>query len=181
MGVKFRKIKKSKLFLPYISGLILLLIDFGIKAIAERHLPFQEPIKTFLPFLTLYRTHNVGYHFIFGEIKNHTRWALFGIVVVVFLIYSLSKTLIRETKSKTDRIIYSIIIALMIGSTGNVLEILLFGRATDYFIFDPFPWPSNIADQYINAIIYIMLPIIIIKSIIDWRRDKKSRKEDPAK
>jgi lipoprotein signal peptidase len=178
MNTKFEKIKKSKLSLPYISGIILLFIDLGIKAIANKHLPLQEPVKTFLPFLKLYRTHNVGYHFIFGEIKNHTHWALFGIVVVIFLIYSLSKTLIKEAKSKTDRIIYSIIIALMIGSTGNVLEILLLGRATDYFIFNPFPWPSNIADQYINAIIYIMLPIIIIKSIVNWRKEKKSKKVD---
>jgi lipoprotein signal peptidase len=61
---------------------------------------------------------------------------------------------------------------------GNVLEILFRGYATDFFIFRPFPWPSNICDQYINAILYIILPVIIIKSIIDHRREKRESKQN---
>ncbi len=175
------KIKKSPLFHPYFWGIILLAIDFITKAITNLYLPFQKGVKTFLPFLMLYRTHNTGYHYIFGNIGNHKLWAILGIVLVSFLIYSISRSLLKEQKSTADQKILSALISLMIGATGNVLEVLFFKRATDFFIFHPFPWPSNISDQYINAILYIMLPIIIIKSIVDWKRHKKSKPSEGSK
>ena len=171
-------IKKSPLFYPYLVGVVLLAIDFVTKAVANLYLPLREGVKTFLPFLSLYCTHNTGYHYIFGNIGNHKLWAILGIVLVSFLIYSISHSLVKEPKSKADRKILSVLISLMIGATGNVLEVLFLKRATDFFIFHPFPWPSNISDQYINAILYIMLPIIIIKSIVDWKRHKKSKSSE---
>ena len=167
------KIKKYPLLLPYLCGTALLAIDLLSKTCANRALPFQKPVDTFLPFLILYRTHNVGYHWIFGKIGNHTLWSAAGLVLVVFLIFSMSRMLLKEIEIPFNRKFYSILISLMIGAMGNVFEILFLGRATDFFLVHPFPWPSNIADQYINAILYIMLPIILIKSIIDWKRQRK--------
>lgn len=174
-------IKKSPLFYPYLVGVVLLVIDFITKVIANLYLPFQESVKTFLPFLLLYRTHNTGYHYLLGEIGNHKLWAILGIVLVSFLIYSISHSLVKEPKSKADRKILSTLISLMIGATGNVLEVLFLKRATDFFIFHPFPWPSNISDQYINAILYIILPIIIIKSIFDWKRHRENKLSEDTK
>ena len=168
-------IKKSPLLLPYLCGIILIVVDFLTKTLANKLLPFQKPVDTFLPFVVLYRTHNTGYHWIFGKIGNHMLWSFAGLVLVVFLIYSMSRTLLREFKFPFNRKFYTVLISLMIGATSNVLEILFLGRATDFFLVHPFPWPSNISDQYINAILYIMLPIIIIKSVIDWRRQKKPK------
>ncbi|MDD5766349.1 MAG: signal peptidase II [Candidatus Marinimicrobia bacterium] len=163
---------KNKLayFYPIFGGIALLLIDFFIKSIANRRLPFQIRVESWIPFIDFYRTYNTGYHFIFGEIGNQRLWAISGIVLVIFLIFTLYRSLIKETYDRSGFVIFSIVLSLTIGATGNVLEILFFHHATDFFIFHPFKWPSNICDQYINAIIFIMLPIIFIKSFRDKKR-----------
>jgi len=97
----------------------------------------------------------------------------------VVLGFSLSRSLIKDKSSRFNTVVLSIILSLMIGASGNVLEVLIKGRATDFFVFHPFPWPSNLCDQYINAIIYFMLPITIIKSFLDWRQSKKNKPQPP--
>ncbi len=174
----FMEKRKSMLSYAFSGGIILLGIDFLSKYIANSRLPFEKTVSTIFSFLFFYRTYNTGYHFLFGPIKNHFIWALTGLIFVSILIFSLSKSILKENLNRGNRIIYSVILALTIGAMGNVLEILFWGRATDFFIFRPFPWPSNICDQYINGIIYIVLPIIIIKSIIDHRREKTRQFQD---
>ncbi|MCD6441144.1 MAG: signal peptidase II [Candidatus Marinimicrobia bacterium] len=170
------KIWKLNLVFAFSAGSVLLIIDFLTKFIANARLPFEKTVSTFLPFLYFYRTHNTGYHFLFGPINNHFIWALAGLFFVSFLIFSLARSLVKDDLDHASRTIYTIILSLTIGAMGNVLEILFRGYATDFFIFRPFPWPSNICDQYINAILYIVLPVIIIKSIIDHRREKRESK-----
>jgi lipoprotein signal peptidase len=160
----------------YGGGVILLITDFLTKYLANSQLLFEKPIKTILPFLFFYLTHNTGYHFLFGAIRNQLLWAVSGLVFVVILVFSLSRSILKETLDKGNRIIYTIVLSLAIGALGNVFEILFRGYATDFFIFRPFPWPSNICDQYINGILYIMLPIMIIKSLLDHRKEKASTK-----
>ncbi|MBN2600525.1 MAG: signal peptidase II [Candidatus Marinimicrobia bacterium] len=155
------------------SGIVLLCIDFLSKFIANARLPFEKVQDTFLPFLVFYRTHNTGYHFLFGPINNHFLWALSGLIFVSALIASLIHSLVKENLDRINFTVYAAILALTIGATGNVLEILFAGHATDFFIFRPFPWPSNFCDQYINGILYITLPVIIIKSLIERIRHKR--------
>jgi len=166
----------------YSGGVILLIIDFLTKYLANTQLIFEKPVKTILPFLFLYLTHNTGYHFLFGVIRNQFLWAIGGLVFVVVLIFSLSHSLIKENLDKSNRIIHAVVLSLTIGALGNVFEILCRGYATDFFIFRPFPWPSNICDQYINGILYIMLPILIIKSLLEHRKEKAhdKTKTNPA-
>jgi lipoprotein signal peptidase len=173
------KFHRQPLFIAYLFGLILLGIDFLTKSLANLYLPFQESVNTVLPFLSWFRTYNTGYHFIFGNIHNQQIWAITGLVLVVVLGFSLSRSLIKDKSSRFNTVVLSIILSLMIGASGNVLEVLIKGRATDFFVFHPFPWPSNLCDQYINAIIYLMLPITIIKSFLDWRQSKKNKPQPP--
>jgi len=167
------KFYRQPLFIGYLIGAGLLGFDFLTKGIATLRLPFQESVDTALPFLSWFLTYNTGYHFIFGQITNQKIWAILGLGLVAILGISLSRNLVKEKSSRFNVIILTIILSLIIGTAGNVLEVLIRGRATDFFVFHPFPWPSNLCDQYINAIIYIMLPITIIKSVVDWRRSKK--------
>lgn len=161
----------------YGIGILLLSIDFLTKGLANRLLPFQESVATRLPFLFFYRTHNVGYHWIFGSIDHHQLWAVAGIGIVVLIAFSITRSILRNQESGFNLKSMLIILSLIVGSAGNVLEVLLTGKATDFFIFRPFPWPSNICDQYINAVIYIMLPITLVKAFIDWRREKRLREQ----
>jgi lipoprotein signal peptidase len=152
-----------------IWGLVLLIIDFITKWLANALLPYQESVATPLPFLLLYLTHNKGYHWIFGNIENQFLWAIVGLLIVSIMIFSLIRTIRRTPDPELNLLV---ILSLIIGAAGNVLEVLFFGRATDFFIFRPFPWPSNLCDQYINAVIYIMLPISLIKAFLDKRKEK---------
>jgi len=165
---------KLRVLMACLAGFMLLGIDFLIKALANRGLTLQSPRPTFLPFLELYLTHNRGYHFLFGEISNHRIWAISGIILVTLLVVLLIRSLYRERASRGETHLYLVMIALMIGAAGNVLEVFFMGHATDYFIFHPFPWPSNIADQYINSIIYIILPVAIIVGWLERRRQRLS-------
>jgi lipoprotein signal peptidase len=96
--------------------------------------------------------------------------------MLTVLLVSLTRSMIVEKNSFFKKL-YAVILALTVGAGGNVVEILFTGKATDYFIFGPFPWPSNICDQYINGIIYIIMPVMLIKLLID----KVKKKEDTVK
>ncbi len=167
--------EKKRIIASFIIGFILLNLDFIVKHLANKNLSFQELTTTPIPILNLYLTHNTGYHYIFGEISNHKLWAGFGIVMVIILIISLTRSIIHE-KTEFHKNIYAIILMLTIGAAGNVIEILTVGRATDFFMLVPFPWPSNLCDQYINIIIYVMLPIILINTFIEWIKTRKNEK-----
>ncbi len=52
-----------------------------------------------------------------------------------------------------------LLIAFLIGALGNALEVVVLGRATDFFMLDPFPWPANLADQWVNVTIFALLPL----------------------
>ncbi len=169
------KSKLKTVLVPIATGLLLLSLDFVIKNLANGSLPYQQRVETPLPFLFLFLTHNTGYHYLFGEINHHTLWALFGVAVVLFLIVSLSSSLLKESHSKFYRRIYAFILTLMIGASANVWEILFYGYATDYFIFTPLPWPSNLCDQYINAILWIIMPILLVKSLVDWWQHRRAK------
>src|SRR6056297_2493868 len=160
MGLFNMNRKKKYFLIAVIIGLILLFIDLQVKSICNNNLPLHERIDTAIPGLDLYLTHNTGYHYIFGKIDNHKLWSLFGLLMGGILITSFTYSLFKEEEQFYVKI-YAIVLALTIGAMGNVLEILFTSKATDYFILHPFPWPTNICDQYINAIIYIIIPIVV--------------------
>jgi len=163
---------KKYLTTAYLAGSVLLIIDFVVKYFANQQLLFQQRMETGIKWLTFYLTHNTGYHYIFGDIKNHKLWSTFGLVMLIILLISLTHSLIRE-KDLFFKRIYGVILTLTIGAGGNVLEILFTGKATDFFVLEPFPWPSNICDQYINAIIYIVMPIMVIKLILNRKKSNQ--------
>lgn len=163
---------KKYLTTAYLAGALLLVIDFVVKYVANQQLPFQQRIDTGIKWLSFYLTHNTGYHYIFGEIENHTLWSLFGLAMLIVLLVSLTRSLLHE-KAPFYKRIYAVILTLTVGAGGNVLEILYTGKATDFFVLEPFPWPSNICDQYINAIIYIVMPVMIIHLILNRKKNKQ--------
>jgi len=169
-AVLTRRKRLKHLLIAILVGFVLLSTDLGIKKIANNALEYNRVVNTGLPFLKLYLTHNKGYHYIFGKIPNHKLWSIGGLVFISFILVSIIKAIIKDKLGKTDYILYLIIVSLIIGATGNVWEIIFTGKATDYFIFKPFPWPSNLCDQYINAIQFIILPFYLIRLIIKPRK-----------
>ena len=170
---------KKYVSLAYGTGIILLLVDFFTKYLANNILKFNERTDSFVSGLSFYLTHNTGYHYIFGEIDNHLLWSLFGLAMLFFLLVSLTISMLKEKDSFFKKL-YTVILILTVGAGGNVLEILFTKKATDFFIVKPFPWPSNICDQYINIIIYIIMPIMLIKLLLEKVRKKKETIEKDA-
>ena len=170
--------KRKKYFIiAVITGLVLLFIDLQVKSICNTRLALHQRVDTAIPGLDLYLTHNTGYHYIFGKIDNHKLWSLFGLVMGLVLMSSFSYSIFKEKDEPFFIKMYAVVLALTIGAMANVIEILFTGKATDYFIFHPFPWPSNICDQYINAIIYIIIPVVFIRYIIKKVKNKANHKE----
>jgi len=167
---------KKFMTISYAVGSLLIIVDFITKYVANSTLVFQERAATGIKWLSLLLTHNTGYHYIFGDIKNHKLWSTFGLLMLCILLFSLTKSMLSEKNSFYKKL-YAVILMLTIGAGGNVVEILVTGKATDFFVLEPFPWPSNICDQYINGIIYIIMPIMIIRLIID---KFKTTKENSA-
>jgi len=169
---------KKYLCVSYCVGFLLLMIDFVTKYVANSRLIFQERTATIFKGLSFFLTHNTGFHYIFGEIKNHKLWSIFGLIMLAILLYSLTSSMIKE-KDLFFKKLYAVILMLTVGAGGNVIEILFTHKATDFFVLQPFPWPSNICDQYINAIIYIIMPIMLIRLFMDKLKKKKEMmKED---
>jgi len=169
-------LKKSKI--PILIGFALLGIDAITKWIANVSLPVEQPVSTTLPFWNWYLTYNEGYHYIFGELAHFRIIQTVGLIAVIGLIWIMAKQRSELPPGDAHHKLFGVYISLLIGATGNPWETLLLGRVTDYFVFTPLPWPSNLADQYINLAIYIFLPIWIILSILESRRKKKAENND---
>jgi len=171
------KSRKKHLSIAVIIGIFLIGVDFFSKFLANKMIPYHTSLDSQIPFLKFYLTHNTGYHYIFGKIDNHLLWALFGLTVGAILIGSMIYSLLKDKLNNFYIKIYSIVLTLTIGAMGNVIEILFTGKATDFFLIRPFPWPTNVCDQYINAILYIILPIILIRHLYIWIKEKKLSNE----
>ncbi len=61
---------------------------------------------------------------------------------------------------------------LLVGALSNPVEILLRGHATDFFRVRGFPWTANLCDQYVNLIVYVLTPILLV---LVWRGGDKPR------
>lgn len=166
-------LKESKI--PILLGFLLLGIDFLTKWIANISLPLETPVSTALPFWKWYLTYNRGYHYIFGHLGHFQLVQTIGLLAVLVLIWIMAKQRASLAKGNPHRFLFGIYICLLIGATGNPWETLVLGRVTDYFIFTPLPWPSNLADQYINLAIYIFMPIWIILSFRESRKEKREK------
>jgi len=159
-------------------GLLLLAVDFTTKAIASAQLPLERMVSTVLPFLSWRLTYNTGSHYLFGSVGDLIPYRLImgvAAAAVVVLVTFFGRDL-RELESSPMRTVQWLMIATLIGSLGNALEVVVSGRATDFFMIHPFPWPANLCDQFVNVTVFVLLPLSLILS---WRRgDREITSED---
>ena len=161
---------KSRLSIPaaIAFGLLLLSVDFAAKSIADARLPLNQLVRTPLPFFSWRLTYNTGSHYLLGAVGEVIPYRLMmGIAMAAVL--GLIAYMARETHHMPPsplRTVQWFIVAGLIGALGNALEVLVRGRATDYFMIHPFPWPANLCDQFVNAVIFVLLPLSMILS---WR------------
>ena len=166
-------IKQSKW--PLLLGLVFLGIDGLTKYLANVLLIPHHPVQTALPFWKWFLTYNEGYHYIFGEMEHFGLTQTVGLIAVSILIVMMVRQRSEMDRGDPMRKLFGGFIALLIGALGNPIETVTLGRVTDFFVFEPLPWPSNLADQYINLAIYIGLPIWLYLSYKEWRAEKQEQ------
>ena len=64
------------------------------------------------------------------------------------------------------RTVQWLLVSFLIGALGNAIEVVVRGRATDFFMIHPFPWPANLCDQFVNIAVFVLLPVSIY---FGWR------------
>jgi glycosyltransferase involved in cell wall biosynthesis/lipoprotein signal peptidase len=153
-------------------GLLLLAIDFTTKAIARGYLPPERLVRTAVPFFSWRLAYNTGSHYLLGSIGDWIpyRWvmAVAGAAVIALTVFLAHE--VHRMPSSRVRTVQWLMVACLIGALGNALEVALSGRATDFFMIHPFPWPSNLCDQFVNATVFVLLPLSFW---FTWRHDSE--------
>lgn len=166
----------SRLSVPAAAlfGLLLLMVDFASKAIAINSLPLEKHIPTPLGFFSWYLTYNTGSHYLLGSVDRWISYRLMmsiaGIAVIGLIVF-----LARELNlipSSPLRTVHWLLIASLIGALGNAMEVVALGRATDFFMIHPFPWPANLCDQFVNVSVFVLLPLSLWWS---WKHTPKTQ------
>jgi len=145
-------------------GLFLLLVDFTSKIVANAVLPLDRLVGTPVPFFSWRLTYNTGSHYLLGPVGDFIPYrVMMGIagVAVLVLIFFLARE-VRGLAPSRLRSVQLLMIAGLIGSLGNALEVIAIGRATDFFMIHPFPWPANLCDQFVNVTVFVLLPLSLI-------------------
>ena len=163
---------------PLLFGLLLLALDGFTKYLANMLLMPRHPVQTALPFWKWFLTYNEGYHYIFGELEYFGLTQALGLVAVSVLIVMMIRERRKMEWNDPMRKLFGGFIALLIGALGNPIETVTLGRVTDFFVFSPLPWPSNLADQYINLAIYVGLPIWLYLSFREWFAERRKQQSE---
>jgi lipoprotein signal peptidase len=161
-----------------LGGALLLALDGLTKYLAVRNLvEGADPIDSPIPLIHWYLSYNTGYHYILGNLASFR--VVFGaaMVLAVAMLAYLLYLVGRPTGSRAQRGILIAVATLLGGALGNPIEVVSTGHATDFFRVAGFPWTANLCDQYVNLIVYVLMPILLIVTFIE---DRKSKKEPPV-
>ncbi len=157
-------------------GALLLLIDFAAKTVARNSLPPDQQVRTALPIFSWRLAFNTGSHYLLGSIGDWIpyRWmmAAAGLAVAGLVIFLARE--VHHMPASRLRTVQWLMVATLIGALGNALEVVLSGRATDFFMIQPFPWPANLCDQFVNATVFVLLPLSLWYS---WRIDRQEPRQ----
>lgn len=154
-------------------GATLLAVDFTAKAIARGSLPPDQQVRTVVPIFSWRLAYNTGSHYLLGSIGDWIpyRWtmAAAGLAVLGLIVFLARE--VHTMPSSRLRTVQWLMVAGLTGALGNALEVVLFGRATDFFMIHPFPWPANLCDQFVNATTFVLLPLSLW---FTWRPGSQS-------
>lgn len=155
-------------------GIGLFALDWAAKALAERSLVFgAEPIPSPIPFISWYLSYNEGYHYIFGALGPYRWIAGASLALAAGMVAYLLRWAGQMERTAPARKVVVVMATLLVGALSNPVEILLRGHATDFFRVRGFPWTANLCDQYVNLIVYVLTPILLV---MVWRGLDKPRK-----
>lgn len=159
-----------------VIGIGLFALDWVVKTVAERSLVFgAPPTPSPIPLISWYLSYNEGYHYIFGALGAYRWIAGASLVLAAGMVAYLLHWAGQMHRTAPARKVVLVMATLLVGALSNPVEILLRGHATDFFRVRGFPWTANLCDQYVNLIVYVLTPILLV---MVWRGLDKPR--EPA-
>ncbi len=145
------------------AGIALFALDWAAKAVAQQSLTLgADPVPSPVPLISWYLSYNKGYHYIFGQLGPYQWIAAASLILAVVTAGYLMHWAGELDRRAPVRSLVLAMSALLIGALSNPAEILLRGHATDFFRVSGFPWTANLCDQYVNLIVYVLTPVLVI-------------------
>lgn len=140
----------------YLLSLILLIIDVVTKLIVKNNMELYQSVAIIPNFFNLTYVINTGAAFSILE-NQKIFLILLGVIVLIFLMYSLNKEAIGNFKM----VYYSLLLS---GIVGNLIDRIVYNGVVDFLDFKIFKFDApifNLADTFICIGVFL----IIIRSI----------------
>ncbi|MGI6157702.1 MAG: signal peptidase II [Saccharofermentanales bacterium] len=137
---------------------VLMILDQWTKGMAERHIGAGPAVEVIPGFFHLECTYNPGAAWSFLADKSWGIWLLSIISTVVMIALILCLRRARGPKAKT------VLIMLIAGSGGNLIDRLRFGAVADFlaFTFGDYAFPTfNVADSLITIGAVLLIIFLI--------------------
>jgi lipoprotein signal peptidase len=164
-----------------VVGLVFLALDGLTKFLAVRVLTEgAEPIPSPFPFIRWYLSYNSGYHYILGNLASFRLVFGLAMVLAIAMLVYLLVSLGRPSGSHAQRGLLIAVTTLLVGALGNPIEVVATGHATDFFRVSGFPWTANLCDQYVNLIVYVLMPILLVVTLVEDRRVRRDQNATAA-
>ena len=140
-----------------IIGLALLVgLDQWTKQLAVQHLAGQPDIILIKDILVLQYLENTGAAF--GLLKNKG-W-IFIVFTVIFLLFG-GYLFVKTPKAKRYAPLHIIVVFLLAGAIGNLIDRVLHAYVIDFIYFVPINFPIfNVADMYVTVSAVILMLLI---------------------
>lgn len=145
---------------------ISVVLDQAIKIAVETGMPMHERIE-FLPFLSLFRTHNTGIAFSMFSNMGSIPLVVLTLVVIAFVGWIALRS---EPGQWLARFGFALIIG---GAIGNLIDRIWLGYVVDYILFHLPSWSFavfNLADVFIS----VGAALVILDEFFVWRRSRAS-------
>jgi signal peptidase II len=121
-------------------------LDQYSKFLVEKNLPFQQS-ELFLPFISLYRTYNVGIAFSWLNFIDNNILMVLILAIIIFVLWLWRQA---STPGFFSHLGYSFILA---GAFGNLIDRVFLGHVVDFIQFHTQNWSFaifNLADSFIT-------------------------------
>jgi len=147
--------------------LISVILDQWVKDLVETGMDYHQQIDL-LPFLALFRTHNMGMAFSMLSGVGDIGLSLIVLVVIAFIAYLAWRT---GPAQHFARLGFALVIG---GAIGNLIDRLEHGYVVDYVLFHTPVWSFaifNLADVFIT----VGAGLVILEEFLSWRRERAER------
>ena len=178
IGANFMKKNMGTVILALLFSALLVFLDQWTKGLAVTALKGQPDIILISGVLQLTYVENAGIAFGLFQGKQYL-FAAFTVVILGFLLY----LLYRIPKKKRCLPVIFVLIMLIAGSVGNMIDRILLQYVVDFIYFSLIHFPVfNVADIYVtvSCILLIILVLFVYRDdeVSEWFLFRKKGKED---